>query len=188
MDDVDAPQVDVRLWGKERGLPYPYPVICHLLDTAAVFGALEDALLDGGARRRIAAELGLDAEAARPVLSLWAGLHDLGKITPPFQAQVPSAFKPVAGDASYVAAAGAEGLRGFRHELPTHWSCPLRSRRGVPELADFSETTVWSARLQQRCPDVRPPQRFHLRARSVHAEVFQLSRRTTTSPFSVPGL
>ncbi|MGW2964946.1 CRISPR-associated helicase Cas3' [Streptomyces sp. NPDC001220] len=122
MDDVDAPLVDVRLWGKERGLPWPYPLVCHLLDTAAVFGALWDGLLDDGARGRIASGLGLSVEDARPVLSFWAGLHDLGKITPVFQAQVPTAFRAVAGDASYVAAAGAEGLRGFRHEQGTHWS------------------------------------------------------------------
>ncbi|MEU3521362.1 CRISPR-associated endonuclease Cas3'' [Streptomyces sp. NPDC006654] len=122
MDDVDVPLVDVRLWGKERGLPCPYPLVCHLLDTAAVFGALWDALLDDGARAGIAAGLGLSVGDARAVLSLWAGLHDLGKITPVFQAQVPAAFGPVADDGAYVAAAGAEGLRGFRHEQGTHWS------------------------------------------------------------------
>ncbi|MEI5100869.1 CRISPR-associated endonuclease Cas3'' [Streptomyces sp. PmtG] len=113
--------VDVRLWGKEHGLGSPYPVICHLLDTAAVFQALWDALLGTGQRRGIAAELELDEAAARAVVAFWAGLHDLGKITPPFQAQVPEAFSAVASDVSYRAAAGAAALK-FRHELATHWA------------------------------------------------------------------
>ncbi|MFI8930857.1 CRISPR-associated helicase Cas3' [Streptomyces sp. NPDC053474] len=116
----DAALVDVRLWGKERGLGAPYPAICHLLDTAAVFQALWDVLLGSGERREIAAALGLDEAAARAVVAFWAGLHDLGKIIPPFQAQLPGAFGAVAGDASYRAAAGASALT-LRHELATHW-------------------------------------------------------------------
>ncbi|OQR59304.1 CRISPR-associated helicase/endonuclease Cas3 [Streptomyces maremycinicus] len=131
-NDEDAALVDVRLWGKERGLPYPYPVICHLLDTAAVFQALWDALLEPGECKQIAAGLGLDAATARTVVSFWAGLHDLGKITPPFQAQVPDAFTAVAGDASYRAAAGAQA-QPLRHELATHWALvPLLAEIGYP--------------------------------------------------------
>ncbi|MQY15159.1 CRISPR-associated endonuclease/helicase Cas3 [Streptomyces sp. RB5] len=113
--------IDPRLWGKEDGLSRPYPVICHLLDVAAMFGQLWDVVLDEPAQARIAGELGLEAGDCRAVLSFWAGLHDLGKISPPFQAMVPAAYKTVAADPSYVAAAGADRLR-FRHELATHWS------------------------------------------------------------------
>ncbi|BFO16744.1 CRISPR-associated helicase/endonuclease Cas3 [Streptomyces sp. KM77-8] len=121
-DATGRGRVDVRVWGKERGLPHAYPLICHLLDVAAVFGALWDALLHPLARERIAAELGLGVEQARAVLACWAGIHDLGKITPPFQAQVPEAFKELAGDKNYVAAPGAEKLTRFRHEQGTHWA------------------------------------------------------------------
>ncbi|MFF5719373.1 CRISPR-associated endonuclease Cas3'' [Streptomyces buecherae] len=131
-EGMDAALVDVRLWGKKRGLSSPYPVICHLLDTAVVFEALWDALLGARERRQIAAELGLEEAAARAVVAFWAGLHDLGKITPPFQAQVPEAFRAVADDASYRAAGGASALK-FRHELATHWALvSLLEKIGYP--------------------------------------------------------
>ncbi|WP_030267603.1 CRISPR-associated endonuclease Cas3'' [Streptomyces violens] len=114
--------LDARFWGKERGLPRPYPVICHLLDTAAVFGALWDALIGDRVRDRLAQALGLTVGEARAVLSFWAGLHDLGKITPPFQAQVPEAFAAVKSDPAYEFARGAERERAFRHEMATHWA------------------------------------------------------------------
>lgn len=115
-------RVDARLWGKEHGLPRPYPVICHLLDASAVFGALWDVLLSDQTRVRIAQALGLAVHEARGVLSFWAGLHDLGKITPPFQAQVPAAFAAVCSDPVLAFAAGAEQERAFRHEMATHWA------------------------------------------------------------------
>ncbi|WP_285512098.1 CRISPR-associated helicase Cas3' [Streptomyces sp. NBRC 14336] len=132
-DAVGRGRVDVRLWGKERGLPHPYPLICHLLDVAAVFEALWDALLHPQLQERIAAELGLGLHEARAELACWAGLHDLGKITPPFQAQVPEAFGKLAGDERYVAAPGAEKLTRFRHEQGTHWALvSLLAEAGYP--------------------------------------------------------
>ncbi|MGW0734436.1 CRISPR-associated endonuclease Cas3'' [Streptomyces sp. NPDC002851] len=134
--DVAVPvcmTVDVRFWGKERGLPRPYPVVCHLLDTAAVFGALWDVLLGEGVQERLSRALGLSPGEARSVLSFWAGLHDLGKITPPFQAQVPEAFSAVRGDAAYACAQGAERERAFRHETATHWALSqLLDEAGYP--------------------------------------------------------
>ncbi|MFG3383161.1 CRISPR-associated helicase Cas3' [Streptomyces sp. NPDC047999] len=132
---MDGPvQLDARLWGKERGLPYPYPVMCHLLDSAAVFGALWDALLSGRQRGELAAALDLDLDDARRVLGFWAGLHDLGKISPPFQAQVPTAFAELRSNtAAYAFASGAERERSFRHEQATHWALTrLLSEAGYP--------------------------------------------------------
>ncbi|WP_107048986.1 CRISPR-associated endonuclease Cas3'', partial [Streptomyces sp. NRRL F-5630] len=117
--------VDVRLWGKESQLSRPYPVVCHLLDVAAVFGELWDTLVDARLREEVAGELGVGAGEARAVLAFWAGLHDLGKISPPFQAQVPELFRGVAADGRYGAAVGAERLREFRHEAATHWALTL---------------------------------------------------------------
>ncbi|MFE9617822.1 CRISPR-associated endonuclease Cas3'' [Streptomyces sp. NPDC006384] len=124
---------DPRLWGKERGLERAYPVMCHLLDVAAVFGVLWDVLLSAAARERFAEQLALDVKDCRAVLSFWAGLHDLGKITPVFQAQVPSLFDKVRTDAAYLFAPGAERERGFRHEMATHWSlASLLAEEGYP--------------------------------------------------------
>ncbi|MFH9710128.1 CRISPR-associated helicase Cas3' [Streptomyces luteogriseus] len=119
------PSVDARLWGKERRLPLPYPVICHLLDTAALFGALWDALLGDQVRERIARALGLTIGDARAVLAFWTGLHDLGKITPPFQAQVPEAFAALRDAPAFAFAPGAERDRAFRHERASHWALTL---------------------------------------------------------------
>lgn len=124
---------DPRLWGKEHGLEHAYPVMCHLLDVAAVFGVLWDVLLSARARERFAEQLALDVKDCRAVLSLWAGLHDLGKITPVFQAQVASLFEKVRADAAYLFAPGAEWDRGFRHEMATHWSlATLLAEEGYP--------------------------------------------------------
>lgn len=56
------------------------------------------------------------------MVCFWAGLHDLGKISPPFQAQVPEAFRAVRAEPRYGSAPGAEGERGLRHEMATHWA------------------------------------------------------------------
>lgn len=114
--------LDVRLWGKESGLPRPYPVICHLLDTGAVFQELWDVVLGEEIKGAIADALDLPVAEARTVVSFWAGLHDLGKITPPFQAQVPACYTPIRNDSAYVSAPGAEAEKRFRHEIASHWA------------------------------------------------------------------
>ncbi|MET9294396.1 CRISPR-associated helicase Cas3' [Streptomyces sp. NPDC003077] len=125
--------VDTCMWGKQKGLPRPYPVVCHLLDTAAVFLALWDVVVGARMRERIAGALGLSAEETRAVLAFWAGLHDLGKISPPFQVQVPEAFAAVREDPVYRCAPGAEAERGFRHEMATHWAvAELLAEAGYP--------------------------------------------------------
>ncbi|MDT0300830.1 CRISPR-associated helicase Cas3' [Streptomonospora wellingtoniae] len=117
----EQPPIDTRLWGKERGLPGPYPLICHLLDTAAIAGALWDTVLSARARQRIAARMGVNVSAARTLVIFWAGLHDLGKITPPFQAQLPNEYARLQSDVRY---SGAEGAHGepLTHSAATQWT------------------------------------------------------------------
>lgn len=98
-----------------------------------MFGALWDALLSDQVREKIARALGLTVADARQVLAFWAGLHDLGKITPPFQAQVPEAFTAIRGDPVYAFAPGVERERVFRHEMATHWALThLLDKAGYP--------------------------------------------------------
>ncbi|MFD7982692.1 CRISPR-associated helicase Cas3' [Kitasatospora indigofera] len=124
--------LDARLWGKSRGLSREYPVICHLLDTAATAGVLWGALVGPQMRRRIAGELGLPEEACRRVVSFWAGLHDIGKITASFQSQVPVAFAGVAADVRYPSP--RQGSQGLRHEVATHWALvELLAAWGYPQ-------------------------------------------------------
>ncbi|MEV7783156.1 CRISPR-associated helicase Cas3' [Kitasatospora sp. NPDC088351] len=118
----DAVVPDSRLWGKNAGLPADYPVVCHLLDTAATAGALWDVLLSERVRQRLAKAIGVDSEEARRMVAFWAGLHDIGKITPGFQALVPEAFRRLASDPGYAEERGA-GRSGecLAHETATHW-------------------------------------------------------------------
>lgn len=74
---------DETVWGKSRGLDWPYPLVRHLLDAAALALQLWDEFLSLGQRRHIAAGLGMadDLERARSLVGLCAGLHDIGKIS-----------------------------------------------------------------------------------------------------------
>ncbi|WP_442809619.1 HD domain-containing protein [Streptomyces sp. NBC_01335] len=57
--------LDVRLRGKEHGLPRPTPLMCHLDDTAAVFQELWDVVLGEGTNGAISAALGLSSPRER---------------------------------------------------------------------------------------------------------------------------
>ncbi|BCL28555.1 CRISPR-associated helicase/endonuclease Cas3 [Streptomyces aurantiacus] len=108
-----------------------------------MFGALWDALLSDQMRDRIARSLGMTVAETRQVLGFWAGLHDLGKITPPFQAQVPEAFAAVQSEPAYAFAPGAERERKFRHEMATHWALALLlDQAGYPGSSRLMRTAV----------------------------------------------
>ncbi|WP_345045496.1 CRISPR-associated helicase Cas3' [Streptomyces sannanensis] len=84
-DDV----FECRIWGKSEGLPpgvSHYPLLCHLIDTAVMADVLWDVYLNRAQRRLIAAGLGVGEDEARRVVALWAGLHDIGKAIPGWQA------------------------------------------------------------------------------------------------------
>lgn len=81
----------LAFWGKSRddagSLASFHPVLCHLLDVAAVTGALlavRPRLLS-----RASSLLLLDREACQRLLVALAAFHDLGKFAPAFQAKVP---------------------------------------------------------------------------------------------------
>ncbi|MFF2744128.1 CRISPR-associated helicase Cas3' [Kitasatospora sp. NPDC058048] len=113
---------DSRLWGKSAGLPGPYPVICHLLDTAVVAGAVWDAVLSERMRKRIAGAMGVTEAEARRMVMLWAGLHDIGKISLHFQQQVVEEVAKLMGDPAYAEDNPAAKRSGYlRHETATHW-------------------------------------------------------------------
>ncbi|MEU5718060.1 CRISPR-associated helicase Cas3' [Streptomyces sp. NPDC020403] len=78
--------LDESVWGKSRGLDPalpPYPLVRHLLDTAAMALHLWDVFLAGNQRVRIAEGMGLAEELnrARALVGLCAGLHDIGKLS-----------------------------------------------------------------------------------------------------------
>ncbi|WP_256992063.1 CRISPR-associated endonuclease Cas3'' [Streptomyces sp. 2114.4] len=118
---MSEPVVDGRLWGKERGLARRYPLICHLLDTAAVAGVLWDRVLTDAARARLAGAVGLSEGQVRGLVSVWAGLHDVGKIIPAFQVMAREAYADLVSDPGYAHAAGVEKQR-LDHDKATHWA------------------------------------------------------------------
>ena len=161
-------QVDLRLWGKSRGLPRPYPLILHLLDAAAAVGALWRDYLTPAHRGVITRGLGLEAEEhAAELLALWAGLHDLGKLIPGFQALDPAAWNDVAthypdlvvGEAlghdraSQLALAPLLAARGYPTSGTAGWmpgppcgAAPWRSSRHLPPSMHPRSATLGCAR------------------------------------------
>ncbi|MFD6532769.1 CRISPR-associated endonuclease Cas3'' [Streptomyces sp. NPDC060184] len=84
--------LDCRLWGKAAGLgknalgtANTHPLICHLLDTAAVAEVVWDELLTGHQRSMVTEALQVTDAQARALAAFWAGLHDIAKISVPFQ-------------------------------------------------------------------------------------------------------
>lgn len=74
------------LWAKaDRESASWHPLILHSLDTLAVAENLWDKILSPGEKSIIAAMLGMDEERARVWTCFFASLHDIGKISPPFQ-------------------------------------------------------------------------------------------------------
>jgi CRISPR-associated endonuclease/helicase Cas3 len=91
-DEEHPMSLDSRLWGKAAGLGknargdhHTHPLICHLLDTAAVAEVVWDELLTAHQRSMVVGALQVPDEEARALAAFWAGLHDIGKISVPFQ-------------------------------------------------------------------------------------------------------
>jgi CRISPR-associated endonuclease/helicase Cas3 len=109
--------VDLRIWGKEKGLRRPYPLAWHLADTAAVAQRLWERYLSAGVRQKIAMSLGIDEEHAGRLVTFWAGLHDIGKAIPGFQALCLPQYRLLRTDDRFPAPAPPQDMR---HEEATH--------------------------------------------------------------------
>ncbi|KES02944.1 CRISPR-associated protein [Streptomyces toyocaensis] len=127
--------LDPRLWGKAaglgedaRGAHRTHPLICHLLDTAAVAEVVWDELLTSHQRSMVVGALQVPEEEMRALAAFWAGLHDIGKISVPFQlhragpknADGELLAQELGGERGYGFAAGAAQDRQS-HEAAAHW-------------------------------------------------------------------
>src|SRR5438874_13816168 len=78
-------------WAKLGSVTWPdeyHPVICHLIDVGQVARRLWDRVFRRQIRAWAATRLGLaDEQAAGAWLAFWAAAHDIGKVSPCFQAQ-----------------------------------------------------------------------------------------------------
>ncbi|WP_369383176.1 CRISPR-associated endonuclease Cas3'' [Streptomyces sp. cg36] len=128
-------RLDARLWGKHAGLgknahgaDHTHPLICHLLDTAAVAELLWDELLTTHQRSLVVEALQVSPGQARVLAAFWAGLHDIGKISVPFQlhsngpkhADGRLQAQELRGEPGYGFGAGAAQDRQS-HEGAAHW-------------------------------------------------------------------
>jgi CRISPR-associated endonuclease/helicase Cas3 len=82
-----------RFWAKTTHHPeqHPHafhPLLCHMVDVATVTLALWHHVLPHATKQRIAHALGLSVEEAGMLVAWIAGLHDLGKASPPFTHRV----------------------------------------------------------------------------------------------------
>ena len=76
-----------RDWTNQRCADCRYhPLLCHMLDVAAVAGLVWDQCLNPQLRKRLECSPGTDA---RTQIVFLAGAHDLGKASPGFQKKVP---------------------------------------------------------------------------------------------------
>ncbi|MGW9499079.1 CRISPR-associated endonuclease Cas3'' [Streptomyces prasinus] len=127
--------LDSRLWGKAAGLGKDargacrtHPLICHLLDTAAVAEVVWDELLTSHQRSMVVRALQVPDGEVRALAAFWAGLHDIGKISVPFQlhrsgprnADGELLAQELGGEQGYGFAAGAAQDRQS-HEAAAHW-------------------------------------------------------------------
>ncbi|MER7805100.1 HD domain-containing protein [Streptomyces parvulus] len=122
-------------WGKfSPAYELSYPNLFHLLDTAAVAGALWDLHLNRFQRHLIAQGLGLDVREARGVVMFWAGAHDIGKLSS-FQQCEPAAWSSV----SPALRADACNWRAIRHDRASmHVMVGLFRRLGYPAAGNAS--------------------------------------------------
>lgn len=83
------------IWGKAKRIKNNgktvliyHPLICHLLDVAAVTEVFWDEILSNHLKRYLSRFFNGNEQSARAIISFIAGIHDIGKATPVFQAKV----------------------------------------------------------------------------------------------------
>lgn len=130
-------------WGKEGGTGRPHPAVCHLIDTAAVAEVLYPVLLGPRIRTELETSLGPLGDV-RGWVSVLCGLHDLGKVSPVFQAQCAELAITRMGPKAKAAIDGAKAAlrrkprKDIEHGLITaaHLYQRLAKSGAAPETAD----------------------------------------------------
>lgn len=103
------------MWGKSKGLSRPYPLLAHMIDTAAVMYTYVSSHSSTNLRR----QLGVAVQEDLCRLAFAAGLHDLGKATPVFQGQHEDSKLVLSGEGF-----GFPAGKSIRHERATQFCLP----------------------------------------------------------------
>lgn len=148
-----ATRADTQLWAKRQGTGTPYPLLCHLLDTAAAAAVLWDHWLRPGLRELLTAAIAPGNEdLAQRRFAAVAGLHDLGKANAIFQGQTLSPHtEPWTAAFQELLAASGYAAAPEHADIPdTALACARRheviSRRALGEVPECDEdpTTSWA--------------------------------------------
>ena len=75
---AETARAHTDLWGKSRGLDEPYPLLAHLLDTAAAARVVCETMIPPPMRDALAEMSGGCFEGWQAETELIAGWHDLG--------------------------------------------------------------------------------------------------------------
>ncbi|MCD0485200.1 CRISPR-associated helicase Cas3' [Streptacidiphilus sp. ASG 303] len=117
-------------------------MIFHMLDSAAVALSLWDVFLAPSQRQVISAGLGLadDLDRARATVSLWTGLHDIGKLSPGFQSADPRGWTGLSK--------ALHADLGVWGEKLGHAQAGMRCAPALLEGLGYPDTGAWGVRLR----------------------------------------
>jgi hypothetical protein len=121
--------------GKETWPEKYHPVICHLIDVAAVTANLWDQVIRTRLRQWVSDRLGLDEQSCGRWLAFWIGAHDIGKVSPcPRTAgsKTPPRSETSSGTlGSRPPAAMNTTVRSAPKSWPTNWPTRQRGPRSI---------------------------------------------------------
>lgn len=92
--DQSSTPVMYGLWAKYHPASHSYhPVIYHLLDVGAVASVMWDSVLSKSQKDWLGGLLHLSAHDTKKWMILLVALHDIGKVSPDFQAKAPALYE-----------------------------------------------------------------------------------------------
>lgn len=141
--------IGFEMWGKSTGLDRPYPLVCHLLDTAAAAQVLTKRMLPHSLATAVAGHVGAGVEEWVDTVRVLAGWHDMGKASCGFQNQDKSACPGWAHG-------HRDSVRARGHALTGAWLTwdrlghfPTRTRSRVAQVIGGHHGHVPRLHLQQ---------------------------------------
>ena len=122
------------LWGKSRSLPRPYPLVCHLLDTAAAAEVIIKSVLPRSLVSAVADHAGISVEEWTQAVRVLAGWHDIGKASCGFQNSDKNACASWALGHRDSALVRGHAMSGALLTWDRLESIPLRTRSRVAQI------------------------------------------------------
>lgn len=138
-----------ELWAKKSGLGETYPLLAHMLDSAAIGQFLFENWLNPDVQSHVAKEIGSDASN---VVAWLIGIHDLGKANPLFQYQPGQPSQEWESVRDAIEKSGAYGPISdekfekwkLRHDLRRHEKISALALGGL-DLIDQDLDEAWKA-------------------------------------------